>query len=1040
MAERSRCVLSPGRVFQTKVSAAKARLLQPLLRKGSVKFKSSKQSIFSSFFHFSTVIVMSLLACGIAGANKALTAWHETLSPTRFSETATRTKPSTHSTAIKNGNNDRLNPLHSRGTSASNSPASAIALERAFAMASGSALFGRYSFNHGPRNSNVSSPSRLVNTSSVETAAPLLITESDSTRAIALESLSCKAEPFTSTSIIPWASAADRQMRISLFAMNLGDTDPLSVSVDAEDFTQTHYPLQVENVSEVPGYPGLSMVVVKMDQNLNSVGDVLVSIQAQGKRSNRARVGIGFVGTGLPDDSTPAPIGTDSAMTAAPAQTVPTITRFELHDAANNVYPLVNGTQIVVGSKPEPLRIDAIAGTTTVGSVRVKLANIDDHIDNNQPYETNQFRLTQLGVGTSLMTATAYTKPNGRGMQGSSLTVSLQVVNATPAPTPTPTATPTPTPTPTATPTPTPTPIATPTPTPAPTLSVTGFELHDAANNVYPLTNGKQLVAGSMPEPLIIYAVTNPSTVGSVRMQLVSIDDHVENGAPYTTNTFTLSQLGAGTHQLTATPYTQTNLSGTQGTAGTISIQVVNPSPTPTPTPTPTATPTPTPTPTATPTPTPTPTPGSGTSFYVSPSGSSTGTGAINQPWDLATALAQPAAVHPGDTIWLRGGTYGGTFTSRLTGTAGQPIIVRNYNNERAILDSQTRSAFVLTINGGYTWYWGLEVTCSDPNRTSLDDREGIANGIAVGIKLINCITHDNTGNGISAFSGWSDTEIYGNLAYYNGRTPNAGSSYAYGIYTQNQTGTKELTDNIVIHNYGNYPIHIYGSETAYLDNFRLTGNVAFNLRPGGGWVLIGGGRKAQNPVFDTNFFYGTDADSGLMDLGGFTYYSGTNNAVLRNNYIGLGKVAMDLDNTNTTMTGNKIYGRLINFTPSTYASNTYFVADWPNVPSRPSSNWVIVRPNKYEPGRANIVVYNWVNTPTVNVDVSGVLATGDHFEVRDAQNFYGPPVLTGTYGGGSLALPMISASMAIPVAVPQGRSAPSHTSSEFGVFVLLKD
>jgi hypothetical protein len=457
------------------------------------------------------------------------------------------------------------------------------------------------------------------------------------------------------------------------------------------------------------------------------------------------------------------------------------------------------------------------------------------------------------------------------------------------------------------------------------------------------------------------------------------------------------------------------------------------------PTPTPTLTPTPTPTPTATPTPTPTPTPGSGTSFYVSPSGSSTGTGAINQPWDLATALAQPAAVHPGDTIWLRGGTYGGTFTSRLTGTAGQPIIVRNYNNERAILDSQTRSAFVLTINGGYTWYWGLEVTCSDPNRTSLDDREGIANGIAVGIKLINCITHDNTGNGISAFSGWSDTEIYGNLAYYNGRTPNAGSSYAYGIYTQNQTGTKELTDNIVIHNYGNYPIHIYGSETAYLDNFRLTGNVAFNLRPGGGWVLIGGGRKAQNPVFDTNFFYGTDADSGLMDLGGFTYYSGTNNAVLRNNYIGLGKVAMDLDNTNTTMTGNKIYGRLINFTPSTYASNTYFVADWPNVPSRPSSNWVIVRPNKYEPGRANIVVYNWVNTPTVNVDVSGVLATGDHFEVRDAQNFYGPPVLAGSYTGGSLALPMTPNAMPVPISVPEGRSAPSHTSSEFGVFILLR-
>jgi hypothetical protein len=423
----------------------------------------------------------------------------------------------------------------------------------------------------------------------------------------------------------------------------------------------------------------------------------------------------------------------------------------------------------------------------------------------------------------------------------------------------------------------------------------------------------------------------------------------------------------------------------------------------------------------------------------VSPNGSPNGTGSINQPWDLATALNQPAAVRPGDTIWLRAGTYGGTFTSRLTGTASQPIIVRNYNNERAILDSQTRAASVLTINGGYTWYWGLEVTCSDPNRTSLDDKAGIANGTAPGIKVINSIIHDNTGNGISAFSGWSDTELYGNLAYYNGRTPNAGSNYAYGIYTQNQTGIKELTDNIVIHNYGNYPIHIYGSETAYLDNFRVTGNVAFNLRSGGGWVLIGGGRKAQNPVFDTNFFYGTDADSGLLDLGGFSFYSGTNNAILRNNYIGLGKVAVDLDNTNTTMTGNKIYGRLVNFTTSTYSNNSYFVADWPGVPAKPTSNWVSVRPNKYEAGRANIVIYNWVGTPTVNVDVSGVLAVGDHFEVRDAQNLFGLPVLSATYNGNELAIPMNGRDMPTPVSVPTGRSAPNHSSSQFGVFILLR-
>src|SRR5438034_9264453 len=43
--------------------------------------------------------------------------------------------------------------------------------------------------------------------------------------------------------------------------------------------------------------------------------------------------------------------------------------------------------------------------------------------------------------------------------------------------------------------------------------------------------------------------------------------------------------------------------------------------------------------------------------FYVSPTGSPSSDGSFTEPWDLATALAGPAAVTPGSTIWLRGGT-----------------------------------------------------------------------------------------------------------------------------------------------------------------------------------------------------------------------------------------------------------------------------------------------------------------------------------------------------------------------------------------------
>src|ERR1700730_17136995 len=77
--------------------------------------------------------------------------------------------------------------------------------------------------------------------------------------------------------------------------------------------------------------------------------------------------------------------------------------------------------------------------------------------------------------------------------------------------------------------------------------------------------------------------------------------------------------------------------------------------------------------------------------FYASPNGGLGADGSLNSPWNLATALARPAAVHPGDTIWLRGGIYtfpqGGNILCGLRGTAAAPITVAQYPGERATLD-----------------------------------------------------------------------------------------------------------------------------------------------------------------------------------------------------------------------------------------------------------------------------------------------------------------------------------------------------------------
>lgn len=133
--------------------------------------------------------------------------------------------------------------------------------------------------------------------------APELISEANSTRAIALESVTWMREPFQPTQQIPFS--ADTRTRIMLFAKNLDllpGEDISVVRVEAEDATRTRYPLVVEYVGKVPGFDWVSSVIVRLHDNWGDVGDVLIGISLRGASSNRVRVGVGHVGGGPPDD------------------------------------------------------------------------------------------------------------------------------------------------------------------------------------------------------------------------------------------------------------------------------------------------------------------------------------------------------------------------------------------------------------------------------------------------------------------------------------------------------------------------------------------------------------------------------------------------------------------------------------------------------------------------------------------------------------------------------------------------------------------
>jgi hypothetical protein len=136
-----------------------------------------------------------------------------------------------------------------------------------------------------------------------QSAAPELISEATSTRAIALESVTWKREPFPLTPVIPFS--ADTRTRVMLFARNLDllpGEDASAVTAEAEDAAHNIYPLKVEFVGRMPGYDWLSAVVLRLNDQMGDVGDVLVGVRLRGVASNRVRIGIGHVGGGPPDD------------------------------------------------------------------------------------------------------------------------------------------------------------------------------------------------------------------------------------------------------------------------------------------------------------------------------------------------------------------------------------------------------------------------------------------------------------------------------------------------------------------------------------------------------------------------------------------------------------------------------------------------------------------------------------------------------------------------------------------------------------------
>jgi hypothetical protein len=121
----------------------------------------------------------------------------------------------------------------------------------------------------------------------------LLLTEANSQRAIALDSVLFTRDPLAIRNDLNFSS--DQRTRMSLFAigLKLAQGEPASaVTATAEDSLGVVRPLEVEAVRTVFPFDWFKQVVVKLNDQITVTGDVKIKITLHGATSNTVLVGM----------------------------------------------------------------------------------------------------------------------------------------------------------------------------------------------------------------------------------------------------------------------------------------------------------------------------------------------------------------------------------------------------------------------------------------------------------------------------------------------------------------------------------------------------------------------------------------------------------------------------------------------------------------------------------------------------------------------------------------------------------------------------
>jgi hypothetical protein len=228
---------------------------------------------------------------------------------------------------------------------------------------------------------------------------------------------------------------------------------------------------------------------------------------------------------------------------------------------------------------------------------------------------------------------------------------------------------------------------------------------------------------------------------------------------------------------------------------------------------------------------------GSGSTYYVSTSGSDSNAGSIDAPWRTVTHGL--SALKPGDTLYLRGGTYVERIKnpSISAGTVTSPITVAAYPGERPVIQG------LLWMTGPSYWTFdGVNVTWDLATGVSSEHMVKMTNGV-----------------------GWTfkDAELWG--------------AHSYAAFLVYSSVAGEPVDWTIASNciHDTWPTNdvnqdhlVYANSGLHANNGLIERNILFNATNGDG-VKLGGSSSGANDtagvVVRDNTIYNTSQNVRIL-------------------------------------------------------------------------------------------------------------------------------------------------------------------------------